>query len=177
MAVFYTARHRAATAYVGTGSNQGESAALLAQAVKQVAALPGTHLLAISSMFYTEPQDEPDQPWFFNQVVSLATGLTPLELLHRLQHIEKDLGRLRAGAGIDRFGPRPIDLDILLYGELRLREPELILPHPRLTRRAFALIPLLEIAPGLTLPDGSRAEDMLSRLEYRLEGDKIMQKG
>jgi 2-amino-4-hydroxy-6-hydroxymethyldihydropteridine diphosphokinase len=163
---------RKESAYIGLGSNLGDSRGLLGAASDLIARLEGTRILASSSIFFTEPQEDREQPWFLNQALHIETSLAPYALLASLLKIELQLGRRR---GERRFGPRPVDLDILLYGRLSLEEAELCIPHPRLERRAFALLPLLEITPDLTLPDGRTAAELLSGLEFRLEGDKILQ--
>ncbi|MDL2313498.1 2-amino-4-hydroxy-6-hydroxymethyldihydropteridine diphosphokinase [Desulfovibrio sp. OttesenSCG-928-C14] len=163
------------TVYLSLGSNSGESRAILANALDALNKIRGCRVLAASSIYRTEPQDKKNQPWFLNQAACLDTALSPLELLDKTQEIERFFGRERGRE--TRFGPRTLDLDILLYGALVLEELEgrLTLPHPRLSARAFALIPLLELDPELILPDGRRAADCLKSLPYRLENDLIYQ--
>jgi 2-amino-4-hydroxy-6-hydroxymethyldihydropteridine diphosphokinase len=128
-------------AFVALGSNLGDRVAHLARARGALPALPGTSVVATSRVYETAPQDVTDQPPFLNQVVCLETRLGPLELLHACQAIERANGRVRER----RFGPRTIDVDILLFQGVETDDPELTLPHPRMTQRAFVLAPLAEI--------------------------------
>lgn len=109
--------------------------------------------MALSSVYVTEPQGLTEQPHFYNMVVEVETGLTPHGLLDRLSDIECALGRVRTV----RYGPRTIDLDLLLYGDEVLSDERLIVPHPRMGERAFVLVPLLEIYPGALDPRTGRA--------------------
>lgn len=127
--------------FVALGSNLGDREAYLARARDALAALPYTSVIAASRVYESAPQDVTDQPPFLNQVACLETGLAPLELLHACQAIETANGRVRER----RFGARTLDIDILLYEGVETDDPELTLPHPRLTRRAFVLAPLTEI--------------------------------
>jgi 2-amino-4-hydroxy-6-hydroxymethyldihydropteridine diphosphokinase len=161
------------TVFIGSGSNMGESVRLLEAAALEMDALPQTRLLARSSIFCTEPQGDLEQPWFFNQALKLTTSFSPLGLLKALLEIENRFGRKR---GPKRYGPRSMDLDILLYGDMFVDMPELRIPHPRLVSRAFVLIPLLEISPNLILPDGKKAADILAGLDFILQGKRIWQK-
>ena len=129
-----------------------------------------------SSLYRTEPQGRRDQPWFLNQVLRLDCdeAVAAEHLLDAILAKELEMGRVRDAA--DRFGPRVIDMDLLLFGnEEREGDPHLILPHPRMTERAFVLVPLLEIAPALVLPDGRNLAEILEKLDYRLEGSAIFQ--
>jgi 2-amino-4-hydroxy-6-hydroxymethyldihydropteridine diphosphokinase len=128
-------------AFVSLGSNLGERAAALRAARGALAGLPGTTVLASSHVYETEPQDLADQPPFLNAVVCLDTALSPLELLAAVQGIEDAAGRLRDV----RFGPRTLDVDILLFEGVESAAPGLTLPHPRLWQRAFVLVPLAEL--------------------------------
>lgn len=151
-------------AYVGLGSNLGDREATIRAALEALAALPDTALLRASSLYDTEPVGETEQPDFLNAVAELDTGLAPHQLLWNLMLIEKRLGRVRA----TRWGPRTIDLDLLLAGDLVLDEPELQVPHPELTRRSFVLVPLVELDPMLRHPiTGETLLHHLSRLETR----------
>ncbi len=127
--------------FVSLGSNLGERAAALRAALAALAAVPATTVLAASRIYETEPQDLPDQPPFLNQVACLETGLRPLELLGHAQRIEAAAGRMRDV----RFGPRTLDVDILLFQGVEGEAQELTLPHPRLWQRAFVLVPLAEL--------------------------------
>ena len=135
-------------AYLGLGSNLGPRLNLLKTAVGELASLPQTEVLSLSSLYETEPVGVKDQPWFLNLVLVLHTAIPPEELLHRLKGIEGQMGR----EGGRRWGPRPIDLDILLYGDLILDSPRLVIPHPRMHQRSFVLLPLAELAPQLVHP-------------------------
>jgi 2-amino-4-hydroxy-6-hydroxymethyldihydropteridine diphosphokinase len=128
-------------AFVSLGSNLGERVAALGAARVALAALPATTVLAASRIYETEPQDLFDQPSFLNQVVCLETALAPLELLAFTQRIEADAGRVREV----RFGPRTLDVDILLFEGVESGASELTLPHPRLWQRAFVLVPLADL--------------------------------
>jgi 2-amino-4-hydroxy-6-hydroxymethyldihydropteridine diphosphokinase len=128
-------------AYVSLGANLGERAAALRGACAALAALPGTTLRASSRVYETAPQDLADQPAFLNQVVALETALGPAELLAAARRIEDEAGRARDV----RFGPRTLDVDILLFQGVESDDPELTLPHPRLWQRAFVLVPLAEV--------------------------------
>lgn len=144
-------------AYVGLGANVGNRRENLDRAVELLAAEPGVRVLAVSSVRETDPVGYEDQPRFLNAACALETELRPRELLERLLAIERALGRERAGP---RFGPRTIDLDLLLYGNETLDEPGLNVPHPRLAERLFVLEPLYELAPDLVLPDGRAVRDL-----------------
>lgn len=161
------------TAYLGLGSNAANAAQMLALARERIAALPHCAIGKISPIYLTEPQGYADQPWFHNQVIQLQLADTwlPQALMQALLRIEHDLGRRR---GPIRFGPRAIDLDILLYDDLRLDDPVCTLPHPRLKERAFALAPLCDLAPDLVIV-GKPARELLAALPWRLDGNKIFQ--
>jgi 2-amino-4-hydroxy-6-hydroxymethyldihydropteridine diphosphokinase len=141
-----------AIAYIGLGANipgpAGPPEATLAAAAERLAQLGS--IVACSSLYSTAPVGFADQPRFFNAVIALETGLAPRELLEELLDLELDFGRDRSAAL--RNGPRTLDLDILLYGDLVLSEHNLVVPHPRLAERAFVLVPLHEIAPDLRDP-------------------------
>ena len=145
-------------AYVGLGSNLGEREATLWKALEGLGATEGIEVLAISSFRETEPVGVVDQPRFVNAAAALETSLSPRELLERLLDVERSLGRDRAVE--ERWGPRTLDLDLLLYGGESIDEPGLEVPHPRLTERAFVLEPLLELDPDLRLPDGRPLRDL-----------------
>jgi 2-amino-4-hydroxy-6-hydroxymethyldihydropteridine diphosphokinase len=145
-------------AYVGLGSNLGEREATLWKALEGLGATEGIEVLAISSFRETEPVGVVDQPRFVNAAAALETSLSPRELLERLLDVERSLGRHRAVE--ERWGPRTLDLDLLLYGGESIDEPGLEVPHPRLTERAFVLEPLLELDPDLRLPDGRPLRDL-----------------
>jgi 2-amino-4-hydroxy-6-hydroxymethyldihydropteridine diphosphokinase len=145
-------------AYVGLGANVGNRRENLDRAVELLAADPRIRVLAVSSVRETDPVGYQDQPRFLNAACAVETELGPRELLERLLAIERALGRERTGP---RFGPRTIDLDLLLYGDETLDQPGLTVPHPRLAERLFVLEPLHELAPELVLPDGRAVRDLL----------------
>jgi 2-amino-4-hydroxy-6-hydroxymethyldihydropteridine diphosphokinase len=143
-------------AYVGLGANLGDREAAIRRAVELLGAG------RLSTLRETEPWGYADQPRFLNAVAELETEEEPRALLERLLAIERELGRLRAGP---RYGPRTIDLDLLLYGDLELDEPGLTVPHPLLHEREFVLEPLAELAPELVVPGRGPVKALLSRLQ------------
>jgi 2-amino-4-hydroxy-6-hydroxymethyldihydropteridine diphosphokinase len=150
-----------AIAYVGLGSNLAHPRRQLARAASRLAHLPQTRLVALSANYLTPPMGTAEpQPDYVNAVAKLATALPPRALLARLLAIERRQGRRRAG-GQPRNAARPLDLDLLLYGRLRVRLSALILPHPRMHERAFVLRPLLDVAPAVTIPRHGLARRLL----------------
>jgi 2-amino-4-hydroxy-6-hydroxymethyldihydropteridine diphosphokinase len=149
-------------AYVGLGANLGDRSAMLRAAVEQLGRDPEITVAAVSSARETDPVDFLDQPQFLNAVVAIDTDLPPRELLDRLLGIERRLGRTREGP---RFGPRTIDLDLLLYGDEQVDEPGLQVPHPRLHERLFALEPLAELDPDLEIPGLGPLSEILAGLQ------------
>jgi 2-amino-4-hydroxy-6-hydroxymethyldihydropteridine diphosphokinase len=145
-------------AYIGLGSNLGDREGNLRAALGRLAELGEVR---VSSFRETDPVGVTDQPRFLNAAAELSTELLPRDLLDALLAIERDLGRDRSRE--QRWGPRTLDLDLLLYGEEVIDEPGLAVPHPRLVERRFVLEPLYELAPDLVLPDGTRAGDLLAR--------------
>ena len=143
-------------AYVGLGANLGDREAAIRAAA---AALPATRLSTIRE---TEPWGYADQPPFLNAVAEVETNLSPRALLERLLEIERSLGRRRGGP---RWGPRTIDLDLLLFGAQTIDEPGLIVPHPRLAERAFVLEPLAELAPSLLVVRKGTVQALLAELQ------------
>jgi 2-amino-4-hydroxy-6-hydroxymethyldihydropteridine diphosphokinase len=151
-------------AYIGLGSNLGEREAQIRMALDDLARLPASRLLRASSLYDSEPVGEVDQPNFLNAVAELETELTARQLLWNLLLIERRLGRVRT----QRWGPRSIDLDLLLYGNLVVDEADLQVPHPELTRRSFVLVPLVELDPLLAHPvTGETLLNHLARLKTR----------
>jgi len=148
-------------AYVGLGANLGERRATIERALERLRDAFGVEVDAVSTLRETDPLGIQDQPQFLNGAVALETTLAPCELLALLLEIERGLGRTRQGP---RFGPRTIDLDLLLYGEAQIEAPGLTVPHPRLHERRFALEPLAELAPGLIVPGRGRVEELLRGL-------------
>jgi 2-amino-4-hydroxy-6-hydroxymethyldihydropteridine diphosphokinase len=135
------------SAWIGLGANLGDRGAALAQAVEALAALPATRLIKVSGLYASAPIDA-GGPDYLNAVAELATRLEPLALLDALQAIEQAAGRERPY----RNAPRTLDLDLVLYGEQQIQSERLTVPHPRLTERAFVLLPLAEIAPERVTP-------------------------
>jgi 2-amino-4-hydroxy-6-hydroxymethyldihydropteridine diphosphokinase len=144
-------------AYIGLGANLGDREANLRAALERLAELGP---LRVSSFRETDPVGVIDQPRFVNAVAELETDLSARDLLERLLEIERQLGRVRSRE--ERWGPRTIDLDLLLYGDEVIDEPGLTVPHPRLAERRFVLEPLHELDPGLVLPDGRAVGDLLA---------------
>ncbi len=138
------------TVYLSLGSNLGDRASHLQAALESLSQHLEIAVLSVSSLYETEPQDVPDQPWFLNRAAAITTDLTPHELLQVLQTIEREAGRARTTEV--RRGPRPLDLDILLFGTQSINTPDLTIPHPRITGRRFVLEPLLELNPELRHP-------------------------
>ena len=149
-------------AYVGLGANLGHRRATIERAVELLAEAPEIEVVDVSSLRETDPVGVLDQPRFLNGVAVLETTLAPRALLELLLDVERRLGRRRDGT---RWGPREIDLDLLLYGDAQLDERGLTVPHPRLQERRFALEPLAEVAPGLVVPGRGPVEALLSELD------------
>ena len=145
--------------YVGLGSNLGNPRQQILQALDALASLRASTLVAYAPGYSSRAVGPGQQPDYINTVAALDTQLQPEPLLDALQAIEAAQGRERA----ERWGARTLDLDLLLYGDLRLDTPRLKLPHPRLKERDFVLRPLLDLAPGLTLPCGTPIESLLAR--------------
>ena len=149
-------------AYVGLGANLGDREAALRRALELLAAEAGIELVAVSGFRETEPWGLADQPPFVNAAAALETVLPARELLDRLLGVERRLGRTREGP---RYGPRTIDLDLLLYGDETVEEPGLRVPLPHLHERRFALEPLAELDPGLVVPGRGPIQTLLAGLE------------
>ncbi len=149
-------------AYLGLGANLGDRRASLRRAVAHIRALPGVNLLRASSVYETEPMGVTDQPAFLNMVVEveIADCLRAGALLEAVKRIEAEVGRTRR----ERWGPREIDIDVLLVGEERVQEGDLEVPHPRMWERAFVMVPLAELAPDLAGPGGETAASIAARL-------------
>ena len=151
-------------AYIGLGSNLAEPQEQLHRALTALGELPGCHLVAVSSLYASDPLGPADQPRYCNAVAALDTDLEPLQLLDALQAIEQAQGRERKA---ERWGPRTLDLDILLFGERLIDEPRLTVPHYHLHARTFVLYPLAEIAPSdLRLPDARRLAELLAACPF-----------
>jgi 2-amino-4-hydroxy-6-hydroxymethyldihydropteridine diphosphokinase len=143
-------------AYIGLGSNLGDREAL----IRRAAGLVGARRL--SSLLETQPWGFVNQPKFLNAAAEIETPLSPRQLLVHLLDVERRLGRERIGP---RWGPRTIDLDLLLYGDDSIDEPGLVVPHPRLTKREFALRPLAELVPALIIPGNGTVQEALAGLQ------------
>lgn len=152
-----------ATCFVGLGANLGDAQAAVRSGIDALSKLRSTRLLRASRLYRTPAWGLSGQPDFINAVAMLETALPPPELLEELLAIERQAGRNR-GQGL-RWGPRTLDLDVLLYGDRIIDEPGLNVPHPHLHERAFALVPLLEIAPDVSIPGIGAARDALARME------------
>ena len=149
-------------AYVGLGANLGRREETLRQAVELLRGLEGVVVVAFSTLSETEPVGVVDQPRFINGAVAVETDLSPRDLLEALLGIEQELGRVRDGS---RWGPRTVDLDLLLYGDEVVEEPGLRVPHPHLIERRFALEPLAELDPDLAIPRAGRVSELLATLD------------
>jgi len=136
------------TAYLGLGANLGNRQQTIKQALRELAAQPTIKVDAVSSLYQTAPVGRTDHPNFLNAAAAIRTILTPMELLAYILQLEQQMGRVRTV----RWGPRTIDIDILMYGSEEINQLNLTIPHARLGERAFALVPLAEIAPDLRLP-------------------------
>lgn len=146
--------------FIGVGSNLGDKLKNINRALELLVSSSEVIITNRSSLYNTEPVGYKEQDWFLNMVVEIETSLTPRELLRHLITIENKMGRQRE----IHWGPRIIDLDILIYGQLKMKGTDLQLPHPRLEERAFVIVPLAEISPGLLLPSGRKASDLAGQL-------------
>lgn len=146
-----------AIAYIGLGGNLGDAAAILGKALVALQALPQTRLLRTSRLYRTPAWGLEQQPDFINAVAEVETLLQPRALLDELLQVERDFGRDRDAS--PRWGPRILDLDLLLHGDAQIEAPGLSLPHPHLHERAFVLVPLLEIAGDVVIPGRGPARD------------------
>lgn len=147
-------------AILGLGSNMGDKRAHIAGAIEILTATGDMRLVARSRDYRSAPWGKTDQDWFVNACIAVATRLTAHEVLQRCFEAERQLGRVRQ----DRWGPRSIDCDVLVFGDTISNTPELTLPHPRITERAFVLVPLIEIAPEVVI-QGHRAQYWLSKID------------
>ena len=159
------------TIFIGLGSNQGEKKKNCARAIENILKLDSSRLVAQSSWYHTQPWGLGEQDWFINGVIQIESGLHPYELLSQLKEIELQFGRQDNG----RWGPRPIDIDILFYDNLRIKTFDLEIPHPELHQRKFVLIPMAEIAPNFIHPVYHKAiKDILDTVSDRKKVLKIM---
>lgn len=151
-------------AYVGLGSNLNDPAQQVQAALAALNGIPETRCLRYSSLYRSAPLGQADQPDYINAVAMLNTRLSARQLLTELQAIERIHGRVR---GAERWGPRTLDLDLLLYGDIRLESEELTVPHPRLAERSFVLYPLCEIAPDLEIPEFGGLRQLMAACRAR----------
>jgi len=159
---------RTVTAYIALGSNLGDRGETLMAAIKMISEIDNVEVQRISQFIETEPVGGPaDQGKYYNAVAQIATTLEPLELLHRLQAVERALGRRRENE--TRWGARTCDLDILLMDDVVMETDELTIPHPRMQQRLFVLRPLVELAPQVVHPVLNKtARDLLDEAEANL---------
>jgi 2-amino-4-hydroxy-6-hydroxymethyldihydropteridine diphosphokinase len=148
-------------AWLGLGANLQQPERQLKLALENLGKAKDISVLEVSSFYRSKPWGDEQQDDFINAVTLIETSLEPLALLHLLQSIENDMGRYRDGR---RWGPRVIDIDLLLYGQQSIQSPELKVPHPHMHERAFVLQPLLELDPGLEIPGRGGVKEYLSRL-------------
>lgn len=155
-----TKEHEAIEAVVALGSNIGDKVANLDEAVRRLTADGSVRLLERSRDFATPPWGKTDQDWFVNGCMLVSTRLPPHDLLRRCLAVEEEMGRRRS----EKWGPRIIDLDVLVYGDKEIADDVLTLPHPHLTKRAFVLAPLADIAPDLVI-EGRQVRDWLADID------------
>jgi 2-amino-4-hydroxy-6-hydroxymethyldihydropteridine diphosphokinase len=147
--------------YIGLGSNLGDRRRNLKEAVDRIISEAGVRVTGVSSIYLTEPVGTDGGPWFCNAVIEAETSMEPLDLLLKLQRFENEMGRSDRG----RNAPRPIDMDILLFGGKVISSPALVVPHPRMLERRFVLEPLVEVAAGLEHPvRGGRMSEWLAKI-------------
>lgn len=165
---------RDSIAYLCLGSNMGDSITMLNLAKDAILQISDCKLLAQSQIYITEPQNIKKQNWFANQIlkISLPSFWHPKYFLNELLVLENNLGRERTGT--EKYGPRCIDIDLLLFNDIKLDDPDCTVPHPRMVQRAFVLVPLLEIDPHLLIFDHP-IEQWLNNLDWHKEGNKIFQ--
>ncbi|MCW9709784.1 2-amino-4-hydroxy-6-hydroxymethyldihydropteridine diphosphokinase [Avibacterium sp. 21-586] len=156
--------------YIALGSNLATPVQQLENALQALQQLPHSQLLAVSHFYQSKPLGPQDQPDYVNAVACLATALAPLDLLDQLQRIEQEQGRVR----LRRWGERTLDLDILLYGDQIIQSERLTVPHYDMQNREFVIVPLYDIAPNLTLPDGKNVVDLVQQFHHHEM--KILQK-
>ncbi len=150
------------TAYIGLGSNLADPLKQLQAALRAMSTMRSTRVVRHSHFYRTPPWGQSDQPEFINAVAEIETGLSARDLLDELLSIERRAGRLRTD---ERWGPRVLDLDMLLYGQEIIDEPALHVPHPHMRDRAFVVVPLAELAPHVNIPGFGGIGDMLSHVD------------
>jgi len=150
--------------YIGLGSNIGDSRANIVEALKRLDEMPYLTVKTVAPLYRTAPVGYTEQDYFINTVAEVRTTLTPRQLLDGLQQIENDLGRVR----VIRWGPRTVDLDILLYGDQTINEPDLQVPHPRMDQRVFVMLPLADLNPELVV-DGEKVRILAGLLAKEQE--------
>ena len=148
--------------YIGIGANLNDPKRQVAMGIEALGKLPKSQLVVASSLYISSPMGPQDQNDYINAVAKLETELAPITLLDELQSIEKTQGRIRKS---ERWGPRTLDLDLLLYGIQEIDETRLQVPHYGMKERAFVLLPLAEIEPNLVLPDNSQVTELIEQLE------------
>jgi 2-amino-4-hydroxy-6-hydroxymethyldihydropteridine diphosphokinase len=157
------------TAYIGLGSNLGDKRANIKKALELLGEAPCVQVKKVASFYKTAPLYVPKQDWFLNTAAEIETSLTPHELLALMKEIEKELERTPTM----RWGPRTIDLDLLVFGSEKVFTPDLIVPHPRMLERAFVMVPLAEIAPELCIPSRGRVGELAYLLKTEQSVEKI----
>ena len=163
--------------FISLGSNMGDGAAHIAQALAAIDALDGVRVVRVSPYYRTEPQGYKEQPWFTNAVAMLDCDAhwTPCALVRALLDVEAAQGRVRSTDPALRYGPRCIDLDLLLFDAVVNTDPACTVPHPRLAERAFVLVPLRDIAPEVIVAPDLTAREALRRVPHTVRGDAIYQ--
>ena len=156
-----TAAERRRSAVLALGSNEGDRLATLQGAVAALAGTPGLAVVAVSPVYETDPVGGPEQPDYLNAVALVEGDLTPRALLERSLAVEAVFGRVRAV----RWGPRTLDVRVVAVGDLRVDEPDLVVPHPRAAERAFVLLPWLDVDPHAVLPGAGRVADLVASLD------------
>lgn len=156
------------TAYIGLGSNLGDKEANIKKALKLLEASPGVHVKRVASFYRTAPVGYTRQDWFLNTAAEVETDLKPHELLSHLLDIEERLGRVRTV----HWGPRTIDLDLLIFGREEVNTPDLIVPHPRMSERAFVMVPLAELVPEFIIAGRGKATELAETLKKEQFVDK-----
>ncbi len=149
-----------ATAYIGMGSNVGDKEKNISDALKLLKTQPEIKVRKTAPLYRSAPVGYTEQDWFLNTVIEVETTLSPDKLLQKLLQTEKRLGRVRT----IRWGPRTLDLDLLLYGNSTINTADLVIPHPRMLERAFVIVPLADLNPNLVLANGKTAKELAAEL-------------